>query len=68
MRMLVGFFREVAGFFVDDGLLGFAILGTVVLAGLVVTVIPSIHIAAGVVLLFGCLVVLVSSVVMASRR
>ncbi len=68
MKMLLGFFREVAGFFVDDGLLALAILGTVALAALVVTVIPSAPMAAGAVLLFGCLVVLISNVVMVSRR
>jgi hypothetical protein len=68
MRMLVGFLREVMGFFVDDGLFAFAILGTVVLAALVATVMPRTPIVAGAVLVFGCLVVLLANVIVASRR
>jgi hypothetical protein len=60
--------RELAGLFVDDGALALAIVAVVVLAGMVAMLIPDVPMAAGVVLLFGCLAALLSSVARAVRR
>ena len=46
--------RELAGLFVDDGSLALQILGIVVLAG-ASSVLPDMPLAAGSILLFGCL-------------
>lgn len=53
--------RELAGLFVDDGALAFAILAVVSLAGTLAVLMPDTPLAAGAVLLFGCLAALVSS-------
>ena len=60
--------RELAGLFVDDGALALAIIAVVVLAGMAATLIPQLPLAAGAILLFGCLAALVSSVAETSRR
>ena len=68
MIVLVNVLRELAGLFVDDGALAFAILAVVVVAGIVATLVPEIPLAAGAILLFGCLGVLVLNVAGAGRR
>ena len=68
MKTLIGIFRELAGLFVDDGLLALAIGVVVVLAATVAAVAPGVPIAAGIVLLAGCLGVLFSNVVRAGKR
>jgi hypothetical protein len=68
MNALISVLREIAGLFVDDGSLALAVLGTVLLAALVALVLPGSLIAAGGVLLVGCLAVLLVNVTMASRR
>jgi hypothetical protein len=68
MTMLGKVFRELAGLFVDDGALALAIIGVVVLAGISITLIPEIPFAAGAILLFGCLGVLLTNVVRAGQR
>jgi hypothetical protein len=54
--------RELAGLFVDDGALALAIIAIVALAGIVAMLIPDVPLAAGAILLFGCLGVLLSNV------
>ena len=68
MRTLIGIFRELAGLFIDDGLLAFAIGVVVVLAAIVAAFAPALPIAAGIVLLAGCLGALFSNVVRAAKR
>jgi hypothetical protein len=68
MKMLVGIFRELAGLFIDDGLFALAITVVVVLAAIVTAIAPAVPIAAGMVLLVGCLGVLFSNVMAAGRR
>jgi hypothetical protein len=68
MIMLVNVLRELAGLFVDDGALALAILVVVVIAGIVATLVPEIPSAAGAILLFGCLGVLLLNVARAGRR
>lgn len=60
--------RELAGLFVDDGALSLAILAVVGLAGMAAMLMPDLSLAAGAVLLFGCLAALVSSVARTGRR
>jgi len=61
MKTLIGIFRELAGLFIDDGLLALAISAVVALAAIVAAIAPAVPIAAGVVLLVGCLGVLLYS-------
>jgi uncharacterized membrane protein YdjX (TVP38/TMEM64 family) len=60
--------RELAGLFVDDGALALAILAVVGLASMAAVLIPNTPLAAGTVLLFGCLAALVSSVARTDRH
>jgi len=62
MKMLINILRELAGLFIDDGLLALAIIVVVVLAAIVAAIAPAVPIAAGVVLLAGCLGVLLGNV------
>jgi hypothetical protein len=68
MSALLAILRELAGLFVDDGSLVLAILGVVVLAAIVAMLAPQMALAAGAVLLLGCLGVLVLNAVSAARR
>ncbi len=68
MKMLVAVLRELAGLFVDDGSLALAILAVVVLAGVLATLMPGFPLAAGAVLLLGCLGVLLANVQRAAKR
>jgi hypothetical protein len=68
MRMLGSVLREIAGLFVDDGALALAIIAIVAIAGMAVTLMPDVPLAAGAILLFGCLGVLFSNAVRAGRR
>jgi uncharacterized membrane protein YdjX (TVP38/TMEM64 family) len=65
MTMLL---RELAGLFVDDGALALAIIAVVVVAAIVAMLIPEAPLAAGAILLFGCLAALLVSVARAGRR
>jgi hypothetical protein len=68
MKTLIGIFRELAGLFIDDGLLALAISVVVLLAAIVAAVAPAAPIAAGIVLLIGCPGVLFSNVMGAGKR
>jgi hypothetical protein len=68
MNTLVAVFRELAGLFVDDGSLALAILAVVALAAVSASLMPGSPMAAGVILLFGCLGVLFMNVLRASRH
>jgi hypothetical protein len=68
MSMLEAVFRELLGLFVDDGWLALAILAVVMLAAISAALIPDIPLAAGAILLFGCLGVLLANVARAARR
>ena len=68
MIMLANVLRELAGLFVDDGALALAIIAIVVLAGIMAALMPDVPLAAGAILLFGCLGVLLSNAVRAGRR
>jgi hypothetical protein len=66
MSVLADVLRELAGLFVDDGALALAIVAVVALAG--VTAALGFSSAAGAILLFGCLGVLLANTVRAGRR
>jgi hypothetical protein len=66
MTMLANVLRELAGLFVDDGALALAIVAVVALAG--ITAMLGFTLAAGAILLFGCLGVLLANTVSAGRR
>jgi uncharacterized membrane protein YdjX (TVP38/TMEM64 family) len=60
--------RELVGMFVDDGALALAIVTAVVSAAMVAALVPQAPLAAGGVLVLGCLGALLLSVVRAGRR
>jgi hypothetical protein len=67
MTAVIGILREIAGLFVDDGRLALSILAVVAVA-VVLSRVPGAGLAAGSVLLFGCLAVLLANVVRTVRR
>jgi hypothetical protein len=68
MNTLRAVFRELSGLFVDDGSLALEIVTVVILAALCATLIPEVPLAAGGILLLGCLGVLFVNVATAARR
>jgi hypothetical protein len=60
--------REIAGLFVDDGALALAIIAIVAAAAIAASLMPDVPLAAGAILLFGCLGVLFSNAVRSGRR
>jgi hypothetical protein len=68
MNMLIAVLRELIGLFVDDGSLALMILVVVMLARVLATVMPDLHLMAGAMLLFGCLGVLVANVARAAAH
>ena len=65
MKLLAGIVRELAGMFVDDGMLALAIIATIGVAALVADEIPGT--TAGVVLLAGLLFALFANVMSVER-
>jgi uncharacterized membrane protein YdjX (TVP38/TMEM64 family) len=65
---LANMVRELVGLFVDDGALALTIIAVVVLAAGAATLMPDVPLAAGAVLLFGCLAGLLASVARTGRR
>jgi hypothetical protein len=68
MNTLANVLREIAGLFVDDGALALAIIAIVAAAAIAARLMPDVPLAAGAILLFGCLGVLFSNAVRAGRR
>jgi hypothetical protein len=68
MNVLIAVLRELIGLFVDDGSLALMILAVVMLAGILAILMPDFRLAAGAMLLFGCLGVLLANVARAARR
>jgi hypothetical protein len=68
MKNLAALLGQLAGMFVEDGALALAIIGVVVLAGLVAVLVPAESWLSGIILLLGCLGVLVTNVARAKRR
>jgi hypothetical protein len=68
MTALTNALRELAGLFVDDGAFALSIVVIVSLAGMAAILMPDAPLAAGAILLFGCLAALLSSAATAGRR
>jgi len=68
MTMLVSASRMLVGLFVDDGSLALAILVIVLLSWIFSTLMPEMSLAAGAMILVGCLSVLFANVIKAARR
>jgi len=68
MSALISVLRQFAGLFVEDAWLALAILGIVALAAVLALLMPRLSPAAGALLLFGCLGVLVANVMRAARH
>jgi hypothetical protein len=67
MTMLANAFWMLIGLFVDDGSLALAIIVIVLLSCIFATVMPDMPLAAGAILLIGCLGVLFANVMSAAR-
>lgn len=67
MSAIANVLRELAGLIVDDGRLALWIVAVVAIAALVSRV-PGAALAAGGILVFGCITALIASVVTAARR
>jgi hypothetical protein len=68
MNALAAVLRELVGLFVEDGSLALEIVAVVGLAGISAILIPDAPLAAGGILLLGCLGVLLANVASAGRR
>jgi hypothetical protein len=68
MSVLAAALRELIGLFVDDGSLALMILAVVIGAGISATIMPDLQLAAGAILLLGCLGVLIANVARTARR
>ena len=66
MTTLLTFFKTLLGLFVDDGALALAILMIVLLSGIFAALFPDLLLAAGALLLFGSLIVLIANVMKAA--
>jgi hypothetical protein len=67
MSAVITLLRQLAGLFVDDGWLALAILCIVALAALLAFLMPTLSLAAGAFLLFGCLGVLLGNAIRAAQ-
>jgi hypothetical protein len=67
MTAIMSLLRELAGLFVDDGRLALSVLAVVAFAAILSRV-PGAALAAGAVLVLGCLGALIANVVKAARR
>jgi hypothetical protein len=68
MKVLGAVLRELVGLFVDDGALALEIVAVVVVAGISANLVPEVPLAAGAILLLGCLGVLFANVSTGQRR
>ena len=68
MTILSAIWHELAGLFIDDGSLAMAILAVVLLSGFIAIAMPGAPLAAGAILLFGTLGVLLANVIRARPR
>lgn len=68
MRTLIAILREVAGLFVDDGSLAFAILAVVGIAAYLAIELKASTLTVGLVLLGGCAAVLIENVIRTAQR
>jgi hypothetical protein len=68
VKILVTVFRELAGLIVDDGSLALAIIAVAACAAALASLVPEYPLAAGAILLLGCLGALLANVTRAVRQ
>ena len=68
MSALMSVLRQLGGLFVEDGSLALAILSIVALSAVLALLMPRVSLAAGGILLFGCLGVLLANVIRAAQH
>jgi hypothetical protein len=68
MSGLMSVLRQFGGLFVEDGSLALAILSIVALSAVLALLMPRVSLAAGGILLFGCLGVLLANVIRAAQH
>jgi uncharacterized membrane protein YccC len=68
MSGLMSVLRQFGGLFVEDGSLALAILSIVALSAVLALGMPRVSLAAGGILLFGCLGVLLANVIRAAQH
>jgi hypothetical protein len=68
MKMLGAVLHELVRLFVDDGALALEIVAVIALADISANLAPEFSLAAGAILLLGCLAVLFANVATAGRR
>ena len=68
MSGLMSVLRQFGGLFIEDGSLALAILSTVALSAVLALLMPRLSLAAGGILLFGCLGVLLANVIRAAQH
>lgn len=68
MSGLMSVLRQFGGLFVEDGSLALAILSIVALSAVLALLMPRVSLAAGGILLFGCLGVLLANVIKAAEH
>jgi hypothetical protein len=68
MTLIANAIRQLVKLFVDDGWLALAIIVIVAIVALLARLVPDLSLAAGAILLFGCLGVLLANVLMSAAR
>jgi hypothetical protein len=68
MTLIANTIRQIVKLFVDDGWLALAILVIVAIVALLARLVPDLSLAAGAILLFGCLGVLLANVLTSAAR
>jgi hypothetical protein len=68
MTLIANTIRQIVKLFVDDGWLALAILVIVAVVALLARLVPDLSLAAGAILLFGCLGVLLANVLTSAAR
>ena len=68
MNSLFAVLRELAGLFIDDGLLALQIVSVILLASIFSILLPGIPLATGGILIFGCLGALFVNVITIGSR
>ena len=68
MTLIANAIRQIVKLFVDDGWLALAILVIVAIVALLARLVPDLSLAAGAILLFGCLGVLLANVLTSAAR
>jgi hypothetical protein len=68
MTLIANAIRQIVKLFVDDGWLALAIIVVVAIVALLARLVPDLSLAAGAILLFGCLGILLANVLVSAAR